>query len=144
MHFFRITIYMENNTEKLMAYHSGQTLPSGLLPRIISALKEQRRHDLKMRHYVFGVFSFISVPLLIWALLFTSRAIAASNLSVYLSLVFSDTSAVAAYWDNFSLLVLESLPALGLALSLMAIGFCFWSLRTLARSYYFFNKLAKQ
>jgi len=127
-----------------MAYHSGQTLPSGLLPKIIFALREQRRHDLKMRLYVFGVFSFISVPLLIWALISTSRAIAASNLSAYLSLVFSDISAVAAYWDNFSLLVLESLPALGLALSLAAMGFCLWSFSALARNYYFFNKLAKQ
>lgn len=135
---------MQDNLEKLIGYYQGQPLPNGLAPKIITAIKAERRRALRMRLGIFGMFSLISVPLVIWALLSTSRAIAASNLSAYLSLIFSDTSVVAAYWDNFSLLVLESLPALGLALSLMAIGFCFWSFRALVRNYYFFNKLAKQ
>ena len=53
--------------------------------------------------------------------------IASSNLSDYVSLVFSDTSSALSLWKEISILIIESLPIIAIGLFLGSIYVLFWS-----------------
>jgi len=112
----------------------GIELPEGLFDRIICRIREERRILVFKRRFVFyfvgaigSLIAFISAFNVMWT------ELTQSGLVQFISLIFSDTGAVLAFWDVFALSILESLPAFNIA-TVLAILFIFLgSLKLLAR-----------
>lgn len=116
-----------------------------LLPRIMSVIAfEKQRKILRRKIFIFstsfGLILLASIPAM---QLFISD-VNYSGFGQYLSLGFSDFSSIAIYWQEWTLSILESLPALSLAL-VMVIGagllISFKNILINAKSFYKLNHL---
>lgn len=115
-------------------------LPEGILDRIMARLKaEQRLLTVKRRVAIFSIGLFGSGVAFIPAFKMAQLEISNSGFLQFFSLLFSDFGTVAAYWQSFTMSLLETIPAFSLAVFL-AIAFVFLeSLRFLARDIHLFN-----
>ena len=75
-----------------------------------------------------------SVIGLIPAFKMVSADFAQSGFFNFLSLIFSDFSAVAAYWRSFSLMLMETLPAISVAIFLAVLLTFLQSVRSLTKN----------
>ncbi len=109
-------------------------LPEGILERIMARIKaEQRLLTVKRRLTIFSIGLFGSAAAFIPVFKMAQLEISNSGFLQFFSLLFSDFGTVAAYWQSFTMLLLESLPAMSLAIFLAVIFIFFESLRFLAR-----------
>ena len=109
-------------------------LPEGIFDRIMARLKaEQRLLTVKRRLVIFSVGALGSMAAFIPAFKMAQLEISNSGFLQFFSLLFSDFGTVAAYWQSFTILLLESLPAMSLAVFLAVIFVFFESLRFLSR-----------
>ncbi len=94
-------------------------IPEGLFEKIMLRIRaERKRMVLKRKIAGFSFVLAVSFLGLIPATKMVYSGFAESGFVQLFSLAFSDTSIVMAYWRNFALSLLESLPITGL----MAIG----------------------
>ena len=108
---------MRKDYEKLFAHLEPPEPPAGLFDRIIIAIK----HEQELRNtkrLVFGfltllVISFSAAPFS-WEL-FTNQ-ILDSGMIQFIEIAFSDSNALFASWQEFSLAIAESLPIIGIAI----------------------------
>lgn len=106
----------------------------GLRNKVLLAIrkKEQKR----ARFFAFSSLIFI-VPS-VWALFIYTKsvfeALYSSGFSEYLSLIFSDTDIVFAYWREFSLSLVESIPFANIIIVLILAVLVAFSARVLARN----------
>jgi len=112
----------------------GIEVPVGLFDRIICRIREERRISVFRRRFAFysagAIGSFIAfIPAFnaMWT------ELAQSGLAHFISLIFSDTGTVLAFWDVFVLSILESLPAFSIAVVLAILFIFLGSLKLLAR-----------
>jgi hypothetical protein len=108
--------------------------PKGLLEKIIKRIRREERLLVLRRVLIFSTTLICSVFGFIPA---TNMLLSDSNQSGFLrffSLIFSDFSTVATYWQSFSLALLQTLPVISVV-ALLAILFVFLqSLRLLLRN----------
>jgi hypothetical protein len=89
--------------------------------------RELRRERLMLASSLFG--GCASAVTLVEALKYSAGAIAGSGFSEYLSLIFSDGGSLVAYWKEFLISLVESLPLLGITLVVASVLALLVSLR---------------
>jgi hypothetical protein len=106
--------------------------PKDLFGRIMNRIRrEQRLGRIKQRIVIFSVGAIASLAAVFPAFQMLKTELAASGFFTFSSLLFSDFAIVSAYWQNFALSLLESLPVMGLAAVLAAALAFFGSLKLL-------------
>jgi hypothetical protein len=83
--------------------------------------KEQRLRIIRRRIAIFSVIFVASLTAFIPAFHALQKSITESGFMQFLSLLFSDFEIVVAYWQNFALSLLESLPVLNLIMFLAVV-----------------------
>ncbi len=109
-------------------------LPEGLFDRIICRIREERRllvFKRRLAFYSVGAIGSLIAFIPAFGAMWTE--LAQSGLAQFISLIFSDTGAVFAFWDVFVLSILESLPALSIAVVFATLFIFLGSLKLLAR-----------
>jgi ABC-type spermidine/putrescine transport system permease subunit I len=108
--------------EQLFAYLKTPEPPAGLFDRTMRRIrKEQRLLAIKWRLAIFSVASLISLVALIPTFKMAQTGLNESGFIQFFSLLLSDSGVVITYWQSFVLALLESLPAVSLALFLAAV-----------------------
>jgi len=100
--------------------------PKGLEGRILARINMEEKRLAKVRTWIFGGSSLASFGLSAWAIVYLVESIKQSGFWQYLSLAFSDGTALA-YSKELSLSLVESLPIVSTILFLSAVGFFIWS-----------------
>jgi hypothetical protein len=116
----------ENKYKKLFGYINLIEPPRGLGARIVNAINAEERRLARFKVWAFGGASLASFGFSLWAIVYLLKSAQQSGFLQYLSLIFSDITALA-YSREIALSLTESLPIAGLILSLLAIGFFIWS-----------------
>jgi hypothetical protein len=107
--------------------------PVNLLDDIIKRIHEEERLLVLKRFSLFSTFFIISV---ISILPSTKMLIADFNQSgffYFFSLIFTDFPVIALYWKNFTIILLETLPAISLSLVLFFVFIFLQSIKFLAK-----------
>lgn len=119
---------MSNHFKKII-------IPSDdLLGKIMARIKREERF-LAFRNVIFfSIGALISFIVFFPALGALRAELSRSGSLQYLSLIFSDTGTVIAYWSDFSSSILESLPVLTMAAFLATILVFLGSLKFLIRN----------
>lgn len=120
----RKDVYMEENIGQL-----GKTLSkltsepaANLAERVILSIRLAERRKAIREEIVFSLASLLSLAGFIAAVRSTIQAVYASGVSEILSLLFSDFQLMVSNWKYFTLSLVESLPAMSLALTLASIA----------------------
>ena len=108
--------------------------PNGLLEKILNRIHHEERILVLRKIIVFSVTLTGSLAGLVPAFRVLLSDFGRSGFLRFFSLIFSDFSAVAAYWQNFVLILLESLPILSLAVFLAVLIIFLQSIRALTKN----------
>ena len=108
--------------------------PSGLLEQIIKRIRREERL-LVLRNTIVFSLTLLASLIAVYPVtrMFFSDASQIGFLNFF-ALIFSDFSTVAAYWKNFSMALLETLPAVSLALFLAVVLVFLQSIRSLTKN----------
>jgi len=109
--------------------------PSGLLEKILKRIGRERRILALERVAVFSVVFLISVASFIPVSKMLWQDFSGSGFIYFLSLIFTDFSIVMVYWQNFTLQLLQTLPAISLALFLVVALAFLQSIRSLTKDF---------
>lgn len=110
---------------KLIDINPPQELQSKILGRI--SLREHR--IARTKKAVMGIFSVSSLTGLVLAIRFTLDELSQSGLFHYLSLAFSDSGAMVTLWQEFALSLVDSIPIMGMILTLGSVAIFLGSIR---------------
>jgi len=120
--------------EKLFSRLESQEPPAELFDKIISRIeKEKRFAAVRRRIFIFSFGMIASLAASFFAFQAMRAAFIESGFIEFFSLIFSDSGVILAYWQNFLLTLMESLPVMSTAAMLGAILAFLGSLRYLAR-----------
>ena len=109
--------------------------PKELFDKIMSRIhREQKLGRIKQRIVIFSFGALVSLAAVFPAFQILKADLAASGFFTFSSLLFSDFAIVAAYWQNFALSLLETLPVMGLILFSAAILAFLGSIRFLTKN----------
>jgi ABC-type spermidine/putrescine transport system permease subunit I len=115
--------------------------PEGLLDKILARIHgEKRLLGVKRRLAVFSIGAAGSAAAFIPVFKMAQLEISNSGFLQFFSLLFSDFGAVAVYWHSFTLSLLETLPAMSLAVFLAITLLFLESLKFLAKDIKSFNQ----
>lgn len=121
---------MRQDFEKLFSHLKPAEPPAGLFDRIILAIKREQelRHTKRL---LFGflfllVSSFIATPLSFTILV---NQVENSGIIYFVSTAVSGLGTFLALWQDFSLVILESLPIMGIVAFTISIGMALFTLR---------------
>jgi hypothetical protein len=121
---------MRTDYEKLFTNLESPKPPAGLFERIILAIKREQElkqtKRLLLRFLFLLVVSLIAAPLS-WTLLVNQ--IESSGISYFISTAVSDFGTFLTLWQDFSLAILESLPATAIIFFLTNLTVFFFSIR---------------
>lgn len=126
---------MVKNREKIFELLDPSEQSEELFNKVMCRINIERK-ILIVRRKV-AIFSAIFVVITaVLALVFriTQAEFADSGFFVFLSLLFSDAGTVMAYWQNFSLSLLETIPVTSLIIFLAAVIIFLESLKLLAKN----------
>lgn len=107
--------------------------PKDLLSKILNRIKEERLLVIKRRIIFFSLGAVGSVFAFIPALSAARTEFDQSGIVQFFSLLFSNPSFISAFWEDFTLLILESLPVLSVAVILLTIFVFLGSLKFLVQ-----------
>jgi hypothetical protein len=95
--------------------------PEGLYEKILKRIQFESRRLAKIKFVLFGSSAIISLAGVFFSFQYILQEMSQSGFYNYLSLVFSDTGVVTTYWKEFSLLLAESAPVMGIIFFLGAV-----------------------
>ena len=123
-------------TEKLtQAFRQATYEPSlGLTDNIWRALVIHKKHNAKIKLWIFSLVGIISFAGLVPAFNTLSTDFAKSGFYEYFSLIFGNGS-ILSYWKELSLSLVESLPIMSIIFTLSLIFICLFSLRHLVKQF---------
>lgn len=104
-----------------------------LSAKIMLRIKKEQKILAIKRMFVFSLTAMGSMVVFIFALEMVGVGVAESGFLQFLSLLFSDFKIIITYWKSFTFSLLESLPAMGLAILCVAIFGFLESLKFLAK-----------
>ena len=122
--------------QKLSVYLQTIEPRKGLYFAIMERIAYAKRRQARVRSGCFAALAIVSGAALVPALQYTAEQFYASGFYDYLTLIFSDRGFVIAYWRQFSLSLVESLPSLALLLLLpiaFALGYSLYRLTQTSR-----------
>ncbi len=106
---------------------------------ILRVVALRKKRTLQMRVSGYAIISITSFAAIIPATVGIFRQLATTGFFRYLSLATSDGPALAGYWKQFAITLVEALPVASLTI-LLALVFVFgWSLRKTTRNTYALN-----
>lgn len=108
--------------------------PPGLLDKILKRIHREERLLVLRRFILFSTTLVVSIIGFIPTFKMLLSDSAESGFLHFFALIFSDFSTVAAYWQSFAMILLETLPAASLALLLIILFTFLGSLRYLIRN----------
>ncbi len=105
---------MKKEYQKLFTLQEevASDLPDAIIKKIV--VLEHRR--MQMRFAFYSMTTLIALIALVPALQYAGSEMAQSGFSTYLSLAFSDSAAILSSWKEFSAVLVESLPVIGITL----------------------------
>lgn len=125
---------MKKDYEEIFSHLKPPEPPAGLFEKIIFRIRrEQRLLTLKRRLMIFSFGMVISLAVFIPAFKMVQTEISESGFLQFFSLLFSDFGIITTYWRNFVLTLLETIPAMSLALLFATIFIFLESLKFWAR-----------
>jgi hypothetical protein len=104
-----------DNYETLFSLLGRREPPVGLSDAVLERIEVRRRRAARMRISLFGIVGLAAVAAFVPAWRELSAELAQSGFTQFLSLLFSDASALFTYWQDFALSLMESFPAAGAA-----------------------------
>ncbi len=121
---------MKKDREKNINHSIIFEPPEGLFEKIMFRIREEQRLlILKKRLAFFSIGMMVSVVSFIPLFNLVQTELSKSGFLQFFSLLFSDFQVVAAYWQNFIMSLLEAIPAMSLALFLIAVFIFLQSLK---------------
>ena len=120
--------------ERVLHSIPQEDLPVGLFSAVLLAILQERKRTARIK---FGIPAFIAAVSLISSVAAAQYALAAFSQSTfinYVSLAFTDTGAIASYWQDFSLSLIESVPVAALAVLLAFVFVLIYSARITMRN----------
>jgi uncharacterized membrane protein len=131
---------MEKDYKKLFMNLEEVRPSDELFERIILRIgKEERMIVAKMRIVFFSFLLIVSSFGFAYSFIATQNALVNSGFIQFFSLIFSDFSIVATYWQNFLLTLLESLPVIAVVISLVMFSLVLGFLTFLMKDIQFIN-----
>ncbi len=125
---------MKEDYKRLFANLEPPEPPVGLFDKIFQGIhKKQHLLIIKRRIALFSIGVVGSAAAFIPVFQMTKSALAESGFMQFFSLFFSDFEVLTAYWHNFALALLESLPVISIAALLGTIFIFIGSLKFLTR-----------
>ena len=125
---------MSKNYEKLFTHLVPPKPSAGLFEKIMHRIREEQQLlTIKRRLAVFSVSLIVSASAFIPVLKMVQKELYESGFLQFLSLAFSDFGIIATYWQNFTMSLLETIPAISLTILLITILIFLESLKFLAR-----------
>ena len=113
---------MRQDYEQLFTHLQAPEPTVGLFVRIVAAIRTEQRRLAVRRIARCSLVLVGSLVLLVPAWQMVQTGLAQSGFVEFFSLMFSDTGLMATFWQNFAMVLLESLPVTGLALFLLAMA----------------------
>ena len=104
-----------------------------LFEKIMRRIGEEQRFAAKRRLMFISLGAVISLAVLVPVFNLTRTNLVESGFLQFLSLAFSDFGIIAVYWQNFAMSLLETVPAISLAMFFAVIFAFLGSLKLLAR-----------
>ncbi|MDO8581807.1 MAG: hypothetical protein Q7S16_02940, partial [bacterium] len=124
---------MPNDFQQLFNHLQAPEPHPGLLGAIIKRIDAERMFAVKRRFAIFSAGFFVSFFALLPVFNMMRADMVQSGFAEFFSLLFSDIGMVAVYWQNFSITLLESLPAASIAAFLATVFVFLGSLRFITR-----------
>lgn len=108
--------------------------PKELREKILFSINKEEIRRAKTYFLVSVTTAMASIFGLIFSIRYMIQEFYQSSFYSYLSLIFSDPSIVVSYWEELSISLLETLPILGITISLIAVYTLLVSIRTLVKN----------
>ena len=105
-----------------------------LRQKILFSINKEEIQRAKTYFLVSMTTALVSIFGLIFSVRFMVQEFYQSSFYSYLSLVFSDPNTLVSYWKELSMSLLETLPILGITISLIAVYSFLFSIRTLVKN----------
>ena len=118
---------MEKNFQKLFQNLETKTYSKELPDIIFSKIDAEIKRALQIKLVLFSTAALGSLASIITSSTYLWQSFKQSGFYDYLSLIFSDNTALLSYSKEFALTLLESLPVVGTILFLGALGLFVWS-----------------
>lgn len=126
---------MRKDYEKLFSFIDAPEPAPGLFGRVMGAIEtEQRRLFLRRRLTLFSGGLLVSLIILLPSWQVVQTGLVESGFAEFISLLFSDSSLVFAYWQTFVFTLAESLPVMALAMLFGALFVFLGSLTLLIKN----------
>lgn len=126
---------MRKDFEKLFSRLKPQNPPAGLFEKIMNRIRKEESLSAARKRLVFlSVGTALSAVVLIPAASALCDGLVQSGFLQFLSLIFSNLNAAAICWQDFCLVLMESLPAANLVAFLTALLTLFCSLKYFAQT----------
>ena len=100
---------------------TGINPPKDLLQKIMKRIHKEERLLVLRRIFIFSATLIASLVAFVPSLKTLAANFSQSGFFNFFSLIFSDFSSVAKYWQSFGMILLESLPAISLAVFLAVL-----------------------
>ena len=108
--------------------------PKGLLGKIIKRIHKEERLLVFRKVTIFSITLAISLLAFVPTFKILISDFSQSGFINFFSLIFSDFSAVATYWKSFTMILLETLPTVSLALFLAVVLLLLQSVKSLTKN----------
>jgi len=108
--------------------------PKGLLKRILKRIHKEERLLAFRKVIIFSIMLTGSLVGFVPSLKMLLSDLGSSGFDSFFSLIVSDFSAVVTYWQSFTMILLETLPALSLALFLAVLLILLQSIKSLTKN----------
>jgi hypothetical protein len=113
--------------KKLFDYVNLIEPPKGFEAQILNFVIARERRLTRFRAWAFGSSSLASFGLSLWTAVYLVKSASETGLWQYMSLAFSENGVLLAYWREFSLSIIESLPIVSIIIFLATVGVFVWS-----------------
>jgi len=131
---------MSKNIRQLFEATKAAELSAGLMALVLVRLQREQKKRARRNLLIFGLADVFSATGLMTTCFYSANLLASSGFYNYLSLLWSDGGAVALYWRELLLSLIESLPLLGLTAFLVVVLVLIISLaKTLANLKLFYS-----
>jgi len=108
--------------------------PKELRGKILFSINKEETRRAKVYFFVSITTTLASVFGLIFSVRYMIQSFYQSSFGSFISLIFSDPNIMVSYWKELSMSLLETLPILGITISLIAVGALLVSIRTLVKN----------
>ncbi len=126
---------MHQNAPYFRIYVMDKLKPSKeLREKILFSIKKEEVYRAKMYFSISAVVAVASIFGLFFSVKYMIQEFYQSSFHSYLSLIFSDPNIVISYWKELSISLVETLPMLGITISLITAYTLLVSVRTLVKN----------